>query len=107
MLQKSALPIDTSLPSYRNIQFKQKNYHKEINNDVTCNELFLYKTPSLTDNANQGKSMKGCDKSLIDSSESCSKWNKEIQNTIKPISSVLSAVEADKNGVAEEPTAKR
>jgi hypothetical protein len=107
MLQKSTLPIDTSLSSYGNIQFKQKNYHEKIINDVTCNELFLYKTPSLTDDGYQGKSMKNYDKSLIDNSESCNKRNKEIQNTIKPISSVLSALEADKNRVAEEPTAKR
>jgi hypothetical protein len=104
MLQKSTLPIRTSLPSYGNIQFKEKNYHEEISNDITHNELILYKTPSLTDDAFQGKSMKNCDKSCTDNSESCNKQNKDIQNTIKPINSVLSA---DKNRVSEEPTAKR
>jgi high-affinity K+ transport system ATPase subunit B len=99
--------MDNNLPSYGSIQFKQKNCQEKINSDVTCNQLFLYKTPSLTDDAYEGKSVKIYDKSLIDNSVSYNKRSKENQNTMKPFSSVLSTVGADKNGVAVEPIAKR
>jgi hypothetical protein len=107
MLQKSCIPMDNSLPSYGSIQLKQKNYHEKINSDVTCNQFFLYKTPSLTDDAYEGKSVNNYDKSLIDNSVSFNKRSKKNQNTIKPTSSVLSTLGADKNGVAVEPIAKR
>jgi hypothetical protein len=99
--------MDNSLPSYGSIQFKQKNCHEKINSEVTCNQFFLYETPSLTDDAYERKSMKNCDKSIIDNSVSCNKRSKENQNTIKPISSVLSTLGADKIGVAVEPIAKK
>jgi hypothetical protein len=95
------------LPSYGSIQLKEKNCHEKINSDVTCNQFFLYKTSSLADDAYQEKSMKNCDKSLTDSSASCYKRSKENQDTIKPISSVLSTLGADKNGVAVEAIVKR
>jgi hypothetical protein len=107
MLLKSSIHLDTSLPSYGSIHFKQKNCQEENNSDVTCNQFFLYKTPSLADDAYQGKSMTNCDKSLTDNSVSCNKRNRENQHPIEPISSVLSTLGADKNGVAMEPIEKR
>ncbi|PNF25505.1 hypothetical protein B7P43_G05201 [Cryptotermes secundus] len=107
MLQKSCVPMDNSLQSYGSFQFKQKNCHEKINSDVTCNQFFLYKTPSLTDDAHERKSMKNYDSSFIDNSVSCNKRSKENQNTMNPISSVLSTLGPHKNGVAMEPISKR
>lgn len=107
MLQKSCVLMDNSLQSYGSFQLKQNNYHEKINSDVTCNQFFLYETPSLTDDAYERKSMKNYDKSFIDNSVSCNKRSKENQNTMKPISSVLSTLGPHKNEVAVEPVSKR
>lgn len=103
IFEKSTVALDSSLPSYGTILFNQNNYYEKINSEVTCNQLFLYKTPSLGDDACQGESVKTCDSDSV----FCNQKSKEIQNTIKPISSILSVVTADKNKVAVEPTEKR
>jgi hypothetical protein len=107
MLQKSCVPMDNSLPSNGSFQLKQENCHNKINSDITCNQFFPYKTPSLTDDTCERKSMRNYDRSLIDNNVSCNKRSKENQNTIKPTSSVLSTLEADKTGVAVESVARR
>jgi hypothetical protein len=101
---------DTDSSSYGPTQYQQKickeNYCEKIVSDAMFNQTLPYKTPFLCDDVYKGRLLSTVlqhDKSLKDS---CVSSASENQNTSRSVSSILSALEAGRNGVTVESVTK-
>jgi hypothetical protein len=114
MLLKSSVHWDANLPCCGNLQFGEKNCkgncHVEMLSDPMFSQFCSYKMPSLADDICEVKPvMKAAeyDHTIDINDETFNKKNSGGQSTVRSLSSVMSTLEANKNGVSVPPISNR
>lgn len=114
MLLKSSVHWDANLPCCGNLQFGEKNCkgncHVEMLSDPMFSQFCSYKMPSLADDICEVKPVMNAaeyDHTIDINDETFNKKNSGGQSTVRSLSSVMSTLEANKNGVSVPPISNR